>query len=400
MASYTTRKDKNGNVISYQIKVFRGRDKLTGKQLTPYTTTYIPPQGRSLEETESELRQKMAEFESACRRGNVFIKNKETETAPTFSQYLEKFLLEKSVFFSPVTLHNYKAELCAAAEIFGSTRLEDINFLALKGYFTDLQTKRMNKYTGKPLKTQSIVQHYTVMHAFFENAAENEVIAENPMRRIKRPKPRKDEEPTQATAYSEAEVKYIIRCLAQEPLMWRALVTFAIDSGCRAGEVMGLKWSEINFDSGRVNICRSVQYTSDDGVFIGTPKNRKHREIFLNPPALQLLREWKAAQDELFLQSGICSNGFCFTKDDGEIMRPTYFSVYMRRFGKRYGIPGIHPHALRHTMATISIANGADIVSVSKKLGHSNASVTLNVYSHANEEAQRRANAAFANAIY
>ena len=76
------------------------------------------------------------------------------------------------------------------------------------------------------------------------------------------------------------------------------------------------------------------------------------------------------------------------------------FTAYLQKFGKKYNLPGIHPHALRHTMATISIANGADIVSVSKKLGHANTAITLNVYSHANEEAQKRANEVLAEAIY
>lgn len=79
---------------------------------------------------------------------------------------------------------------------------------------------------------------------------------------------------------------------------------------------------------------------------------------------------------------------------------PQQDKSYLSRFGKKYNLPGIHPHALRHTMATISIANRADIVSVSEKLGHAEPSITLNVYSHANEEAQRRANEALAQAIY
>ncbi len=72
----------------------------------------------------------------------------------------------------------------------------------------------------------------------------------------------------------------------------------------------------------------------------------------------------------------------------------------MRRFGEKYGIEDIHPHKLRHTMATLSIANGADIKSISDKLGHSTVAITLSVYTHANEEAQRKANKALADAIY
>lgn len=82
------------------------------------------------------------------------------------------------------------------------------------------------------------------------------------------------------------------------------------------------------------------------------------------------------------------------------MMNPQAPTAYLNRFGKKYNLPGIHPHALRHTMASLSIANGADIVSVSEKLGHAEPSITLNVYSHANEKAQQRANEALAQAIY
>lgn len=82
------------------------------------------------------------------------------------------------------------------------------------------------------------------------------------------------------------------------------------------------------------------------------------------------------------------------------MIHPQSPTAYLRRFGQKYGIEDLHPHKLRHTMATLSIANGADVKSVSDKLGHSNVSITLEVYTHANEEAQQRANNALAEAIY
>lgn len=79
----------------------------------------------------------------------------------------------------------------------------------------------------------------------------------------------------------------------------------------------------------------------------------------------------------------------------------TSFQKYYRMPEGTYSkVAEIHPHALRHTMAALSIANGADVVSVSEKLGHAEPSITLNVYSHANEEAQRRANEVLAEALY
>lgn len=82
------------------------------------------------------------------------------------------------------------------------------------------------------------------------------------------------------------------------------------------------------------------------------------------------------------------------------MLNPQAPTSYFSRFSKKYNIPGFHPHAMRHTMATLSIANGADYVSVSAKLGHSSPDITLRVYAHANEEAQRKANELLAQQLY
>lgn len=417
MASITPRKNKAGEIISYQIKVARGRDKLTGKQLTPYTMTYTPPEGWSKKAIERDLQKATGEFEAACNRGEVLTRDQEKQQErehreqakrtkaeegrkPTFNKYITIFTEEKAASFAPGTLENYRIALERAATVFGDMKMEDIDFLTVKKYVTELQTKGQNEFNGKPLAHKTILKHYIVLHAFFENAVENKVIAVSPMQNMKRPKPRKDETPKQAVVYTESEVQYIIECLNKEPLKWKALIMFAIDSGCRRGEIVGLRWEEIDFKTGKVNICRNAQYTAGKGTYISTPKNRKNRVIYLNRPALAVLSEWKRQQALLCFGQGIPLNGYCFTQDNGEMMNPQAPTSYLNRFGEKYNLPGIHPHALRHTMATLSIVNGADVVSVSKKLGHSNTSITLDVYSHANEEAQQRANDILAEAIY
>ena len=416
MASYTARKNKAGEIVSYQIKVSRGRDKLTGKQLTPFTTTYTPPDGWSKKRVERDLIRFMGEFEAACKHGEILTREErkaqdidrveqakreqaEQERKPTFTRYIEMYLKEKAEF-APGTLENYRTALQRAAAVFGDMKMADITNLTVKQYINDLQANGKNQFNGKPLAHKTILKHYIVLHALFENAVENEVIEVSPMQKMKRPKPRKDETPKEAIAYSESEIAYIIECLNNEPLKWKALIMFAIDSGCRRGEIVGLRWEEIDFKTGKVNICRNAQYTAGKGTYISTTKNRKNRVIYLNRPVLTVLAEWKRQQALLHFGQGIPLNGFCFTQDNGKMMNPQAPTSYLTRFGKKYNLPGIHPHALRHTMATLSIANGADIVSISEKLGHSEPSITLNVYSHANEEAQRRANEVLAEAIY
>ena len=158
MASYTARKNKDGKIISYQIKVSRGRDKLTGKQLTPFTMTYTPPDGWSKKAIERDLIRVMGEFETACKRGEILTKEQEKAHAmeqaeqvkreqakPTFTQYVQVFLNEKAANLSAVTLHNYKQALKRPSEIFGETKLEDIDFLAVKKYITDMQAAQRNK---------------------------------------------------------------------------------------------------------------------------------------------------------------------------------------------------------------------------------------------------------------
>lgn len=417
MASYSPRKNKSGEIQSYQIKVARGRDKITGKQLTPYTMTYTPPKGWSKKAVERELLKVMGAFEEACKRGEVLTNGQKKERAIqesrereereamesrkiTFKQYVDIFLNEKQTTYAAGTLENYTIILSKASDVFGEKKIEDIDFLTIKQYISNIQTNGRNAFDNKPLAHSTVIKHYIVLHALFQNAVENEVIQHSPMQNMKRPKARKDEPAKQTIVYTKNDVQKIIKCLGRESSKWRALIMFMIDSGCRRGEVVALKWEEIDFETGRVNICRNGQYTAGKGTYINTPKNGKSRVIYLNTAALEAMKEWRSEQRMMHFMKGIQETGFCFTKENGEMMNPQEPTAYLKRFGTKYDLPGIHPHALRHTMATLSIVNGADIVSVSKKLGHSNTSVTLDIYSHANEEAQQRANAILANAIY
>ena len=320
----------------------------------------------------------------------------------TYSQYIFVFRAEKRTLLSPVTLQNYERELRRGEKYLGSEELREISFLRMKRYFCELPERERSRRTGRPLAPGTVRQHYIVLHSFFENAAENEVIDENPMKRIKHLTESKNAVVAEPLSYDEEQVRHIIRCLADEPCMWRAAVMFALDSGCRSGEVMGLKWSDISRESGKVVICRTVRHTAGLGTFMSSPKSGKNRVIYLNEPALACLYEWKAAQESeiIYRDAAQKEEGYCFTQRDGSPLIPVAFNNYLSRFGRKYGLPGIHPHALRHTMASLSIANGADIVSVSNKLGHASVSITLNIYSHANAQAQIRANAVLAAAIY
>lgn len=416
MASVTERTLKDGSLV-FEIRVSRGRDPVTGKQLTPYCKRYTPPKTWSVKKAQKQAQVEAAKFEADCKAGKIKTraqkqqeieekrkeeerKRLDEERRPTFKKYVEVLLEEMPVTNAPGTLENYEYVLRRAGPVFNDYKLEDITPVMVKKYIVDFQANGRNHFTGELVGHKTVLKHFIILHKIFAAAVQDDILQVSPMEKLKRPKPRKDEVEKEAQVYTEEEARYIISCLDREPLMWKALVMFMMDSGCRRGEVVGLMWDAINLKTGEVKIFRNAQYTSGKGTYITTTKNRKNRVLYLNPAVIAVMKEWKVAQMRYMFAQGYPMEGFCFTRDNGKVLNPQAPTSYLARFGKKYGVENLHPHALRHTMATISIANGADIVSISEKLGHSETSVTLDVYSHVNKQAQKRANQVLSQALY
>ena len=416
MPSITERILKDGSRV-YEIRVARGRDPVTGKPLTPYTTRYKPPEGWSANKAMKRAHVEAAAFEARCQAGEVMTKaerkafeleqiriaeqaKREESLKLTFSGYVELFMKESELTRSDGTLTNYRTVFRRAKPILGDYKMTEITPIIMRTYITELQSKGVSERNGAPLSYNTVAKHYNVLHTFFEAAVTDEIIDYSPMQRMKKPKPKKDEIKTDSKALTLEQSKRLIECLNAEPLMWRALVMLLLDSGCRRGEAVALRWENVNLKSGYTEIKGNAQYTVEKGKYITTPKSGKGRLVILNQPILDLLKEWKREQTKWLFSMGLPHTGFIFTQDDGEMLNPNAPTKYLSKFGKRYNFPGLHPHTLRHTMATVSIANGADVVSVSKKLGHAAPSITLNIYSHANQEAQLRANKTLESALY
>ena len=163
-------------------------------------------------------------------------------------------------------------------------------------------------------------------------------------------------------------------------------IFFLADSGARKGEACGLQWEDIDFRTGKAKIQRNLQYTPEAGVYVTTPKNGKSRTVDLGADTISLLQQLRAEQ------ASSCISKWIFTRDgSADPMHPQSPTRYFTKFGAKYGIANFHPHLLRHTFASIALTNGADVVSVSERLGHSDTAVTLRMYAHANEEGIRKA---------
>lgn len=408
--------NKDGSVV-YEIRVSRGYDS-NGKQRTPFQMTWKAPTGWSQRSIDKELQRVQSQFERDCREGKILTRaeqkekeireaeaarklKEEEERLLSFSKYIDLFLKTRKTIYSENTMTGYVYALREAEKVFGAKRMIDIRTVDIKNYITDLQINGRSENDSRPLAHRTVLKRYIILHAFFEAAVEDEVIEFSPMQRMKRPKPRKDEShDDKPKSYTAEEVQKIINTLDDEPMKWQALVLFMIDTGCRRGETVGLKWDCVDLQSARVEIKYNAQYCEGRGTYITTPKNGKSRIIPINAPVVDILSQWKREQSLLMFRQGLPHSEFVFTHEDGKMLNPQAPTAYMKKLGKKCGIETLHPHALRHTMASLSIANGADIVSISQKLGHSEVSTTLNIYAHENEEAKERASQVLNDVLY
>ena len=196
-------------------------------------------------------------------------------------------------------------------------------------------------------------------------------------------------------------VSSILEALEHEPLKWQLITHLLIVTGCRRGEIMGLKWDKVDFDNNRVKIDSEIITTRSLGVHESTTKTSDIRYLPLPKETMDLLRQHKKEQLRLQIFNGDRwqHTGYVFTRDNGERMHPDSITAWQGQFSKRCGLPHMNPHAFRHTVASVLLGNGTDIVTVSKQLGHANTSTTENFYAHIIEENKAKASECIADVL-
>lgn len=368
----------------YEIRVSRGRGKAY------LTRRWYIPKGWSQKAIERELAAVSAEFERQCDAGEITSKAEQRALADeqaveaarilTFKQYGERvFMPAKAVTMSENGRASYQGNLDRTIyPALGAFKLPDITSTQISALLLDIQA------SGKAHAT--VIKAYTILHSLFKMAYLGDMIPKNPMDKVERPKPRKDEiQAAEPQAYTAAEIKQLFDVLDTEPLKWRALVHLLIDTGIRRGECCALRWENIDFSSGAVTISGNLCYTPAKGVYLDTPKNGHRRTVYVGTDTLSLLRQLRTEQ------AAKAFSAYVFTQEGSpEPMHPQSPTRYLKNLSARCGLADLHPHKLRHTFASVAITNGADVASVSEALGHADKSTTLRMYTHASAESISR----------
>lgn len=248
-----------------------------------------------------------------------------------------------------------------------------------------------------PLSNSTVLAYHRLISTILSQAEKEMLVPYNAAAKATPPKAEKK----QPNYFQPEAVSAILDALDREPIKWQLITHLMIVTGCRRGEIMGLKWEKVDFDNSRVKIDSEIVNTRSIGVYESTTKTSDVRYLNLPKETMELIHQHKREQLRLQLANGDrwIHTGYVFTQENGDRMHPDSITSWQRTFSKRCGLPHMNPHAFRHTVASVLLGNGTDIVTVSKQLGHTNTSTTENFYAHIIEENKAKATECIADVL-
>ena len=247
------------------------------------------------------------------------------------------------------------------------------------------------------LSSKTVLEYHRFISAVLAQAEKEMLVTYNAAQKATPPKLERKE----ADYFQPEEVEQIRDALEGEPVKWRAVTHLLLITGVRRGELCGLRWDRIDWENHQVKIDRTILYSPDRGIYESSTKTGNVRFIKLPQETMELLREYRVWYNEQRLLNGDrwTESGFVFVKETGGPMMPDSVNAWLNKFSKRKGLPPIHPHKFRHTMASLLYFNHADSVSISKRLGHARVSTTTDIYSHLIAQADEAASECIADAV-
>ena len=358
---------KRGN--SYQIRVFCGSD-IYGKKII-HSMTWKPDEKMTQRQIEKELNKIAVQFEEKVKKGittKIDNKIKVAEFCDIYLDMQQKTLPPTSYYYYNSVMKNY------IKPALGHIKLIDVTPLHMQ--------KFINALSEKNISSTSIKTYYTVVQSLFGFAYKMNFLEYNPSATTKLNFPKAA--PAHTDILEEKSMKKLLECLENEPIMWKTLIHLALSTGCRRGELAALQWDDSSWEKHQINICKSLYYVKGEKNIKLPKSSTSNRTIAVPSYIIEMLKQYRTKQLELKLSCGQEWNkhNMIFTDKKGDYILVNAISKWFTNFLKRNHLPHIKFHALRHTSATVLLASGTNIKTVSSRLGHSNLTIT-NRYVHA-----------------
>lgn len=256
----------------------------------------------------------------------------------------------------------------------------------------DFPVETLFTVRSSSLSSRTIHHYHTVLHQIIKDSVFDSVLKDNFMQRVRPPKL---DDLSEARYLDAAEAKLLMDKLDKYgDYPYVTLLKLIMYTGMRRGEVCGLEWRDIDLENETLAIRRTSNYLPSKGIYTDTPKTKQSRRVIaFDCFVSDMLKSHINAQQKQRREYGCgwINCGRLFTKDDGGAINPSSVTKYFHRFVQEHGLPECCVHSLRHTNASLLLAANTPITTVAGRLGHSDPSTTLRIYSHQLSAENRKA---------
>ena len=342
-----------------------------GQRKTKWISLGLPEKG-SKRKAEAELARLRAEFEPPKEVGDL-------SSDMLFADYLLEWLEIAKGRLAVATYSSYAAMIKKPVGPYFRQRnltLRELEARHLQMFYSEMLRK---------VKPNTVIHYHAIIHSALKYAVKTDMLVQNVADKVDRPK----KNSFQPVFLSAEEMQKMFEALRGTKLELPVLV--AAFYGFRRGEVLGLKWDAIDFERGTISVIRTVTTITLDGKQTEIEQqSAKTKSSLRTLPLIGSFREYflqvKEAQE---LNKQVCGNcynheydGFVFVDELGERMRANYLTSAFPKFLENHGLRRMRFHDLRHSCASLLLANGVPLKHIQEWLGHSDFTTTANIYAH------------------
>ena len=348
-----------------------------GKRKTKWISLGLPEKGNK-RKAEAELARLRAEFKPPKEVGDL-------SSDMLFADYLLEWLEIAKGRLAVATYSSYAAMIKKPVGPYFRQRnltLRELEARHLQMFYSEMLRK---------VKPNTVIHYHAIIHSALKYAVKTDMLVQNVTDKVDRPK----KNSFQPVFLSAEEMQKMFEALRGTKLELPVLV--AAFYGFRRGEVLGLKWDAIDFERGTISVIRTVTTITLDGKQTEIEQqSAKTKSSLRTLPLIGSFREYflqvKEAQE---LNKQVCGNcynheydGFVFVDELGERMRANYLTSAFPKFLESHGLRRMRFHDLRHSCASLLLANGVPLKHIQEWLGHSDFTTTANIYAHLDDKSK------------
>lgn len=356
---------------TYRFTAYLGYNS-NGRQIRK-TMTFCPPAGVSGKQADKLAKEAYIEFCNRC-RGLFHLRE-----GMRFSDLAEEYLQIYAANLKPVTYYNYKNHIYYHfIETLGRYKLREFTPAVISHFYATHETMRHG--VMQVMSPGNAKKSYSILQGIFSYAVSQGYLRETPCKHVILPKRDTKKENVRTYLYDEELPQFL--SLFEEDTSFNRLVKVLLLTGVRVGECLGLMWSDIDFNNRKIFIQHNLSEVGGKH-YLTTPKTSTSvRYLYIGKELLQILQQQRIGQEQLIAKTGASFKHpeMVFTSSLGNYTDRSFLTRQWKNRLKGSPFSFMTLHKLRHTNATMLLNHGIDLKIVSEHLGHSNISITADIY--------------------